>query len=388
MTTLPDAPRNTRRHAVLVFLAAVALAGALLSAHYDRIEEQEIERMLKKSKELAELDDNAREDLCWDLMSEAKITKKRITKKRRKAAMHTGRATPSQRKRWKAMQCEKVLSLFQPKVLGYGDALRPEVSQSTMALEDQRTLHVMARAVMAHLKERGIRFSPEFGTLLAIVRNGVAVVPWDDDIDLVVDNRAKDFKSKMTKGLKKASAFQVKGPKRGLEGSWELPGGYILYYKTSGCRWKVHPEGRGYPLLDLWPFEKKPDAPELNLLDPKMIRYGHVHTFEKPDTWYGNMTKTVAVKFSVDVPDLIEFPVPDDTLAALTYDFGEDALTTCKVSFIHSKGCKYSKKACQQAARTRMQRLQFPCVLLPETLHGTTLVNEGSEVPREEAEEA
>jgi len=302
--------------------------------------------------------------------------------------VHTGKATPAQLAQWKAMKCEKVLSLFKPKVLGYGDALRPEVSQSTMALEDQRTLHVMAQAVMAHLKERGIRFTPEFGTLLAIVRNDVAVVPWDDDIDLIVDNRDLDFKSKMTNGLKKASKSQVKGPKWMLKEAWELPGGYILYYKTDGCRWKIHPKGRGYPIVDLWPFEKKSDAPELNWLDPKIIRYGHVHTFEKPDTWYGDMTKTVAVKFSVDVPDLIEFPVPDDTLAALVYDFGEDALTTCKVSFIHSQGCKFSKTECERAKHSRMQRLQFPCVLLPETLHGTTLVNEGSKVPREEAEEA
>ena len=122
MTTLPDPPRNTRRHAVLVFLAAVALAGTLLSAHYDRIEEQEIERMLKTSKELAELDDNAREDLCWDLMTEAKIKKKR-----RRAAVNMGRATPLQKARWKAMKCEEVLSLFKPKVLGYGDTLRLEV---------------------------------------------------------------------------------------------------------------------------------------------------------------------------------------------------------------------------------------------------------------------
>ena len=383
MTTLPAPPRNARRHAVLAFLAAVSFAGVLLSAHYDRIEEQEIERMLKKSKKLkklAKLGDNAREDLCWDLMTEAKIKKKKTT-------MDTKRATPTQKARWTAMKCEEVLSLFKPKVLGYGDTLRPEVSQSTMSAEHQWAQCDMTKAVMAHMKERGIRFAPGFGTLLAVVRNDVAVVPWDDEIDIVVDNRAADFKKRLTGGLTKASKKAVKGPKYMLKEAWELPGGYILSYKTSGCRWHVHPKGRGYPLLDLWPFKKKPGAPEVDWFSSERLKNAHVHKFEKPDEWYGNLTKTITVKYSVDVPELVEFPLPDDALDLIVDNYGEDALTQCKVSFVHS-GCQYSKTECERAKHSRMQRLQFPCVLLPETLHGTTMTNEGSKVPRKEAEAA
>ena len=123
MTTLPNPPRNARRHTVLAFLEAVAFAETLLSAHYYRIEEQEIHRMLKKSKKLkklTKLDDNAREDLCWDLMTEAKIKKK-------KASMDTSRATSMRKARWTVIKFKEVLSLFKPKVLGYSDTLRPEV---------------------------------------------------------------------------------------------------------------------------------------------------------------------------------------------------------------------------------------------------------------------
>ena len=58
--------------------------------------------------------------------------------------------------------------------------------------------------------------------------------------------------------------------------------------------------------------------------------------------------KTIAVIFCVDVPDLIEFPVPDNALAVIVDNYGEDALTQCKVSFVNS-GCEYSKVECERA---------------------------------------
>lgn len=390
MMAVLDHPRHPRRQAILVLLASVAFVGTLLSAYQEMEEAQEIERMLAMPyyRNLALLDEYTTEDRCWDLMKKAKIKKKKYKKaEKKKKGVDMGKATPAQKAQWKALNCEKELSLFQPKVLGYNDTLREDVSQSTMALEHQQAQCDMTKAVIVHLRERGVRFAAGFGNLLAIVRNGVAVVPWDDDIDLVVDDRAGDFMKKMTAGLKSVSKDAVKGPKYGLKYAWELPGGYILYYKTSGNRWKMHPKGRGYPLLDLWPYKKKPDAPEMNWFSPKILQNGHIHKFEKPNSWYGSLTKTMTVPFSVDIPDLIEFSVPDDVLAAVVDDYGDDALTQCKVSFVH-RGCTYSKAECAQAERSRMQHLNFPCVLLPESLHGTTLVREKGKIPRENVEEA
>merc|ERR1712085_176885 len=97
--------------------------------------------------------------------------------------------------------CTDVLFLYEQHVLGYGDILPEGVYQSTLSLTEQRVQFEMTKAVIAHLVHAGVRFSPAFGTLLSIVRNGVAVLPWDDDIDLIVDDRNKDFKEKVTKGL-------------------------------------------------------------------------------------------------------------------------------------------------------------------------------------------
>ena len=143
---------------------------------------------------------------------------------------------------WRTLKCANILSLYRTEKLGYDNALPEDVHQSEVTVQDQRQHFEMTRAVMEHLALAGVRFSLAFGTLLSIVRYGTVVLPCDDYVDFLVDDRERDFK-KITKGLQQLSKKAGKGPRAGLKGSWELPGGWVLYYKTRGYRRRFTPRG-------------------------------------------------------------------------------------------------------------------------------------------------
>jgi len=389
---------HCRRHPILAVLAAIMFVGSLRFAFERSNEAPSGRRMLAtrtkkkrhKSKNpksvtsheaaVAGLDADGnihtRQDECVEIMTTAHM-KKAAHKWQTWGESNWGSATSIQKARWETLDCVHLLSLYKQKVLGYGDVLPEDVIQSTLSLTEQRLQLEMTKAVLAHLVHAGVRFSPAFGTLLSVMRNGVGVLPWDDDIDLIVDDREGDFKQKVTKGLKELSKSAVKGPRNGLQDAWELPGGWVLYNKNHGTPWRCHPKGTGFPMVDLMAFQKKPGAPEVNWINPKIMGGGHVHRFEKPDAWYGSMTKTMAVPYSIDIPELITLPVPDNALALILEDYGEEGLTYCQLSFTHDKLCDDgSKKSCRKNMINRLARLKFPCVLLPDSLHGWTLANE------------
>lgn len=366
---------HRRRRPVLAFLVGVAIVGTLLLAFDELIDARRTGRVLHKDS--SALSQQPTSDECIGLMIDARIQKSKRRSSPTSTKVDWGIATPAQKYKWKALDCVHVLSLYEQRELGHGDVLPEDVHKSTVSLENQRLQMEMTKAAMAHLTEREIRFSPAFGTLLSILRNGVAVLPWDDDIDLLVDNRDVDFREKLTRGLTRVSFDQVLGPKYGLADAWEVPGGWIVYYKIHGTPWKMHKKGQGYPRLDLYPFGKMPGSPEISWISPSTLRNGHLQRFEKPDAWFGSMNATVAVPYSADLPDLVEFPLPDEARRVAVDDYGEEGLTYCQVSFNHDTFCTQgSSTTCRETMANRLARLKFPCVLLPASLHGGTLANE------------
>jgi len=294
-----------------------------------------------------------------------------------------GSATEAHKISWNKLDCVNVLSLYNPKILSYNDKLPLDTEKSSLTIAEQQDLYEMTKVFFKHLNNAGILFFPSFGTLLGIARNNVALLPWDDDIDFNLHDDGH-LVEKISKGLKPLgkSVYTSAGAK--TKAAWELPGGWILYYKDWGMPWKVHGPGKGYPNLDMNTFKIVPahgKTVERFVTDPKQLTNGHLHQFDKPASWFGSMSNTMTVPFSVDVKEPITFRVPDKIVDVIIDDYGKEGLTKCQTSQNHNPFCNRGTTAketvsCENAMANHLAKMIFPCTLLPARFHGTTLINE------------
>lgn len=291
-----------------------------------------------------------------------------------------GSATKAHKKIWAELDCVNVLGLYDTKVFSYDDELPSGVYKSSLTETEQRELYKMTKAFVTHMERTGILFFPAFGSLLGLARNNIALLPWDDDIDFEMHDDGQ-LKEKISKGLKKPRGKLYTSAK--ATDVWELPGGWIMYHKTWGMPWKVHPPDKGYPNIDMNTFKivNGKAGGKRFLTDEKQLENGHLHKFDKPASWFGDMNKTITVPFSAEVPEPITFHVPDNIEEVIIDDYGEEGLTQCQTSFNHNPFCARQAKgadtiSCENAMANHLAKTAFPCTLLPARFHGRTLVNE------------
>ena len=347
-----------------------------------KIEEEKhqlnVEEATKKAKEAEDVTD-AHKHECIKIIIKTKLQAPKLISQEW-TEKNWGIATTEQKESWNTLDCVTALSLYDPKVLDYNDTLPQDVFKSVLSINEQQRLFKMTKSLIAHLLRANVRFTASFGTLLGIARNGIAILPWDDDVDFIVEDDG-NLMQKLTKGLKKIGSYTGRRMCWDNKDTWELPDGTILLLKKTkdcGMPWKVYSSILPYPSIDINTFQKKSVQGKTFYVTPEWeLENGHLHKSEKLATWFGSMNKTMDVAFSTDIPSQITVPVPDNIFAVVKDDYGEEGLTNCEVSHIHKIFCVGgSSKLCENSMANHLAKLKFPCVLLPAKFHGMSLSNE------------
>ena len=97
---------------------------------------------------------------------------------------------------WNIKNCASEIN--QKTVLTLNDKLPPDVLEPKLNKIQSDELYYITETLFSHLEKRGLVYFPVFGSLLASFRNKISILPWDDDLDIVVDNRDYNFMEKFT----------------------------------------------------------------------------------------------------------------------------------------------------------------------------------------------
>jgi hypothetical protein len=221
-------------------------------------------------------------------------------------------------------------------------------------------------------KKNNVTYSLIFGSLLAAVRNKVLIMPYDDDIDLVMPDQinGKSIKDIITYNLEEAKGSQhcsdiKKIQKRCIV--WKISRNIFLTWKDWGVTWKVSTMGHKLPFIDIYTYlQNKTHI----FIPPSQLKNGHIHQFEikirdalpfKPMRMKfcgeeldnsSNYTVLYNKTFSKPFSHPILLNIMGSSEEILKKGYGKDVLTTCKTSHNHG-GKKFINSS-------------FPCHLLPE----------------------
>jgi hypothetical protein len=231
---------------------------------------------------------------------------------------------------------------------------------------------IMLSKLINLFKKNNITYSLIFGSLLAAVRNKVLIMPYDDDIDLVIPEKinGKSIKDIITENLEEAKGSQhcsdSKKKKNGCN-VWKITSNIFLTWKNWGVNWKVSKMGHKLPFIDIYTYSQNKTH---IFIPPVQLKNGHIHQFEikindalpfkrmsmkfcgeklNPSSSYTSLYHKI---FSEPFTDPVELNIMRSSEEILKKGYGKDALTTCKTSHNHA-GKKFINSS-------------FPCHLLPE----------------------
>jgi hypothetical protein len=244
-------------------------------------------------------------------------------------------------------------------VLTGNDKLPAEVLQSKLSKEQSEELYYITTTLIAHLENNNVLYFPVFGSLLASYRNNIAILPWDDDLDFVVDNRGGDVLDKITSGLREfTDKSQCSEPCK----MWYLTDDIIITFKTTGVPIKVSKINKYFPVVDVTTFGEDGEY----IVTPKSeLATGHIHTFRKRKDWIFPLQKRQTM-FSFETKQPLRLYVPYNSNALLIDDYGADVMTTCITSHNHKLFCQ--KRNCEHVSANHLPKLVFPCSLLEGVL--------------------
>lgn len=268
---------------------------------------------------------------------------------------------------WKVNGCENALK-NQKTVLGPDDVLPNEVLVSKLTEEQSKALYELTVTTLEHLNNKEIQYFPVFGTALAAYRNGVAITPWDDDIDLCIDNRNGNVLKTITNGLEEiemTNGYFDACPGNDPCRMWKINHDTVITYKQKGVPFKITKIGSYFPVIDLTTFYSSDDY---NIIKTPVheLATGHIHSFEKNMKWIFPLVKH-RIKFSYEIRAGIDMLMPVNAPEFIFDDYGYSALTTCITSFNHQLFCQ--KKDCEHVSANHLPKLIFPCALLPSELN-------------------
>ena len=267
------------------------------------------------------------------------------------------------KKRYIQLDCDKRLDLYSTVVLGRNDKLPLSVTKAVLDESQFIRLTGAYRAISALLHKHKIPRFVGFGNILSIARSRTLIGPWDDDIDIVVEDSAFEG---FVKSLPCQSFTQDKSRCK----RWKLSEHVTMRWKNWGMPYKVYSHEHTWPCVDIMTYK----VDELSIEIPnEQIRRGHVKSFKMPRYELyesGTTLKTVALDVNVSHAYLesVWVHIPEAYIAVTVRAYGSDALDICKTSFIHKGTCK---RECSRPAMNMVRKFVFPSCLLPQELrHG------------------
>lgn len=237
-----------------------------------------------------------------------------------------------------------------------GDEVPSEYFKPVLSPQNDLALHKMLTFILELLEDRDIPVWPIFGTLLSSVRNGVTLMPWDDDVDLAIP---VDMVPQLLEGLEELGDECVSFCALCTDAikwkSW-LPGGRLWWYPWTRCNaYRLSDEyylmrkkwGVGLKIsshrysLDIDIYEYRQDGSLITLPD-QMLRAGHIFHFEVSALDVFPL-QPIEVPFSGDddTRDPVKFQIPAFSRQLLREMYGEQALTRCRTSHNHH-GTKFT----------------------------------------------
>lgn len=290
---------------------------------------------------------------------------------------HWGNASEIQKIAWVTFDCSKELKLYDAQILTENDQLPEEALQSTLSDTDYDAMIVALHTIIEHMNSRNISYFAVFGTLLSTARNGILLMPWDDDVDLAMEafDGEEAIKQKMTTGLIETQD----GPTFHCEWHptkcrhWQLPNGVYLTWKDFGTPWKITRGQVTYPVIDINTFSVKTD-PDTNKriveIPTRELTTGHIHSFRHAYDQVYPLVHGEEIFVSSRTDEKLTIPRPNDPASILKTDYGNDAMETCRRSYNHRPFCHQA--VCESPMANHVTKLQFPCSLLPKHISPKT----------------
>lgn len=291
----------------------------------------------------------------YDCMEKMKVNRIQIPKNER-SSYDWGTSTIYDKIGWVFNRCDS--NINKKTILTEKDTLPQDVLEPKLNSYQSEELYQITVELFNHFDSRGIVYFPVFGSLLAAYRNKISILPWDDDLDLVVDNRDGNFMSRFTDGL---TEYKVNGqcPLRSVCKMWYLTEDIIITYKSRGVPYKISMRDKFFPVIDITTFEMLDND---NVYTPvEELSTGHIHKFEKKLEWIFPLHRE-QVTFSMNKKDKINIYLPYKSSNIIIDDYGNDALTTCITSHNHKLFCQDGN--CEHVSANHLPKLVFPCSLL------------------------
>jgi len=267
-----------------------------------------------------------------------------------------------------SLDCDNVMGWYNVTTLDNNSVLPTELLQHVSNEDQTRELMESYRVIIEVLSTHHVSWFVAFGTLIASVRNGVLLNPWDDDADIMVERQ--QFENAL-KGI--PCSFRMTDTHCKM---WNLTREITLSWKNTGMPYKVHRRQKTYPFVDINTFSVQDD---FAVVPSKELKSGHIKSFNvSTELLYGILTgndeignrshqqRLIPVAESMRSDNLVNVSVPHHFTRILQQLYGDDVLERCQSSYIHKRFCKES--ACENPMANHMPSITFPCCLLPKTL--------------------
>lgn len=229
-------------------------------------------------------------------------------------------------------------------------------------------LKILLIEFQSYLREKNITYSLIFGSLLSAVRNGILILPYDDDIDIVIPSIINNtsINKILTNNLitaKHSYYCSYLNKKKGNCKVWKLKNNLILTWKKKGVNLKVSYKGRKFPFIDVYTYSINRN---IIFIPSHQLINGHVFKFQHK---FNDVFPLQSIKINFSGENIntssynssfrndysnnqIVVNIMSLSKKILQKDYGNDCLTICKTSHNH-----HSK---------RFVNSSFPCKLLPE----------------------
>ena len=213
-----------------------------------------------------------------------------------------------------------ILLLYLNKTIQYNEGFTnyDTYFKDILSKDEKKNLNILTDTLIKLLDKRNIDYFFAFGSLIGVVRHGFRM-PWDDDIDIIIDSNNVN---KLLKGL------QLKKSNKS-ENVYYLNDNVLIIHKNWGIPLKLKYKNSNYPFIDINTYTKKNNK---IVVDKNQLLYGHIKSFNELESDIFPVKKAKFDKFIIKIPKNYN--------KILKNQYGPDILNTCKITYNHKPYCK------------------------------------------------